>query len=172
MQGIQFGGTPGEDRHLHIRKFLQLANTVKMNGVTSDTIRLILFPFSVTDRVNNWLNNSLPEGSITTWDQLQRQFLTHYFPPSLSSKLLSEIASFTRHENKSMYDAWERFQELLLKCPHHNYQLPQLVQIFYNSLSFANRTMIDATCGGGILNRTPADTWKIMGEIANNNHQW
>jgi len=66
MQGIQFGGTLGEDPHLHIRKFLQLANTVKMNGVTSDTIRLILFPFSMTDRVNNWLNNSLPEGSITT----------------------------------------------------------------------------------------------------------
>jgi len=105
MQNIQFGGTPGEDPHLHIRKFLQLANTVKMNGVTSDTIRLILFPFSVTDRVNNWLNNSLPEGSITTWDQLQRQFLTHYFPPSLSSKLLTEIASFTQHENESMYDA-------------------------------------------------------------------
>ena len=172
MQGIQFGGTPGEDPHMHIRKFLQLANTVKMNGVTSDTIRLILFPFSVTDRVNNWLNNSLPEGSITTWDQLQRQFLTHYFPPSLSSKLLTEIASFTQHEGESMYDAWERFQELLLRCPHHNYQLPQLVQIFYNSLSYANRAMIDAACGGGIMNRIPADTWRIMGEIATNSHQW
>ena len=95
MQSIQFGGIPGEDPHMHIRKFLQLANTIKMNGVSTDTIRLMLFPFSVTDRVMNWFNNSLPEGSITTWDQLQRQFLAHYFPPSLASKYLTEIACFS-----------------------------------------------------------------------------
>ena len=71
MQSIQFGGTPSEDPHTHIRKFLQLANTIKMNGISTDTIRLMLFPFSVTDRVMSWMNNSLPEGSITTWDQLQ-----------------------------------------------------------------------------------------------------
>jgi len=75
MQSIQFGGTPAENPHMHVRKFLQLAETIKMNGVSTDTIRLMLFPFSVTDRVISWFNNSLPEGSITTWDQLQRQFL-------------------------------------------------------------------------------------------------
>jgi len=66
MQSIQFGGTAGEDPYNHVKKFLQLANTIKMNGISTDTIRLMLFPFSVTDRVMNWMNNSLPEGSITT----------------------------------------------------------------------------------------------------------
>jgi len=81
-------GTAGEDPHNHVRKFLQLANTIKMNGISTDTIRLMLFPFSITDQLMNWLNNSLPEGSITIWAQLQRQFLAHYFPPTLASKLL------------------------------------------------------------------------------------
>jgi len=68
MQSMQFGGTAGEDPHNHVRKFLQLENTIKMNSISMDTIRLMLFPFSITDRVMNWMNNSLPEGSITTWD--------------------------------------------------------------------------------------------------------
>jgi len=107
MQSIQFGGTPVENPHMHVRKFLQLADTIKMNGISTDTIRLMLFPFSVKDRVMNWFNNSLPEGSITTWDQPQRQFLAHYFPPSLASNLLIEIACFSQYENESLYDAWD-----------------------------------------------------------------
>jgi len=121
MQSIQFRGTAGENPHNHVRKFLQLANTIKMNGISIDTIWLMLFPFSVIDRVMNWMNNSLPEGSITTWDQLQRQFLAHYFPPALASKLLSEIACFSQYEHETFYDAWDRFQDLLLRCPHHNF---------------------------------------------------
>jgi len=49
MQSIQFGGTAGEDLHNHVRKFLQLAHTIKINGISTDTIRLMLFPFSVID---------------------------------------------------------------------------------------------------------------------------
>ena len=32
--------------------------------------------------------------------------------------------------------------------------------------------MIDAACGGGILYKPPADTWRVMGELASNSHQW
>jgi len=32
--------------------------------------------------------------------------------------------------------------------------------------------MVDVACGGGIVYRLPADTWRIMGELASNNHQW
>jgi len=53
MLSIQFGGTLGKDLHMHVRKFLQLANTIKMNGISTNTIRLILIPFSITDRVIN-----------------------------------------------------------------------------------------------------------------------
>jgi len=68
MQYIQLGGTAGEDPHNLVRKFLPLANTIKMNDISTDTIRLMLFPFSITGWVLNWLNNSLPKRSITTWD--------------------------------------------------------------------------------------------------------
>jgi len=53
MQSNHFRGTTREDPHNHVKKFLQLANTIKMNGISTYTIRLMLFLFSITDRVMN-----------------------------------------------------------------------------------------------------------------------
>ncbi|KAJ1440678.1 Retrotransposon gag domain [Sesbania bispinosa] len=112
LNSLQFGGTPSEDPNSHIRKFLRLTNTIKFNGASTNAIRLKLFPFSVTEKDNDWLN-SLPRGSITTWDQLAHQILTQYFSPALSSKMMEHIATFTQYEQESFYEAWERFQDLL-----------------------------------------------------------
>ena len=46
--------------------FLEICDTVKMNGVTEDTIRLRLFPFSLRHKARGWLQ-SLQLGSITSW---------------------------------------------------------------------------------------------------------
>ena len=67
QQSIQFCGLPNEDPNAHIAEFLYLCDTFKHNGVSDDAIRLRLFPFSLRDKAKGWLN-SLPTGSITTWD--------------------------------------------------------------------------------------------------------
>ena len=59
VQSNQFGGYPNESPDEHIAVFLQYCNTVKMNGVSDDIIRLQLFPFSLRDRARAWLT-SLP----------------------------------------------------------------------------------------------------------------
>jgi len=50
-----FGGTPLADRNLHISIFLELPNTLKLNRVSTDAIRLRLFPFSLKDKERAWL---------------------------------------------------------------------------------------------------------------------
>ena len=70
VQNNQFGGLQGEDPYAHILTFLNVCATFKINGVTNDVIRLRLFPFSVRDKAQLWLA-SLPNESITTWDQLK-----------------------------------------------------------------------------------------------------
>src|SRR5262249_28131703 len=70
---VQFGGLPNEDPNAHIASFLEIYDTFKVNGVSNDTIRLRLFPFSLRDRAKGWLN-TLPSGSITTWDGLAEKF--------------------------------------------------------------------------------------------------
>ncbi|KAG7951308.1 hypothetical protein I3843_12G001500 [Carya illinoinensis] len=48
VQQAQFSGSPLDDPNIHL--FLEICDTVKINGVTEDTIRLRLFPFSLRDK--------------------------------------------------------------------------------------------------------------------------
>ncbi|XP_061339753.1 uncharacterized protein LOC133286365 [Gastrolobium bilobum] len=73
VQKEQFAGTSAEDPYLNIENFLLLSDTVKINGVTRDVILLRLFTHSLKDDARRWLQ-SLPQGSITTWDDLQTRF--------------------------------------------------------------------------------------------------
>ena len=59
--------------------FLEIADTVKVNGVTEDVIRMRLFPFLLRDKARGWLQ-SLQPGSIGTWEELAQRFLTKFFP--------------------------------------------------------------------------------------------
>ena len=63
QNSIQFHGLPNEDPNLHIAYFLDICDMFRVNGVLDDAISLRLFPFSLKDRVREWLN-SLPAGSI------------------------------------------------------------------------------------------------------------
>ena len=114
----QFGGHPSENLHLHLRNFLAKCNTIKLNGVNADAIRLRLFPFSLRDRTSDWLLNEEPN-SITTWEALSKAFLSKYFPPGKTAKLRARINSFTQRSDESLYEAWERFKDLQRQCPHH-----------------------------------------------------
>ncbi|GKC70194.1 hypothetical protein Tco_1116077 [Tanacetum coccineum] len=42
-----------------------------------------------------------------------------YYPPSLTAKKMKEINNFQQEPNENLYQAWERFKELLMKCPQH-----------------------------------------------------
>ena len=61
-----FGGKTNEDPNKHLTKFIQIGNTVKLNGMTDEQIRLRLFPFSLKDDARDWYDNMGP-GSIRTW---------------------------------------------------------------------------------------------------------
>ncbi|XP_021729834.1 uncharacterized protein LOC110696807 [Chenopodium quinoa] len=64
-----FVGTPHECSVSHIDSFLEKCDTTKLNGVTDDAIRLRLFPFSLRDRVKEWLRD---EGS-----QMMSPYMKH-----------------------------------------------------------------------------------------------
>ena len=66
VQQAQFSRSPLDDPNIHLAMFLEICNTVKMNGVIEDTIRLRLFLFSLRDKARGWLQ-SLQLGSITSW---------------------------------------------------------------------------------------------------------
>ena len=93
VQQNQFIGHPSKDPNLHMGRFLRMANTVKMNGVRSDVIKLQLFPFSLRDIAATWFE-SLPYGSINTSEELVEAYMERFFPPALTSERRREIIAF------------------------------------------------------------------------------
>ncbi|XP_075483733.1 uncharacterized protein LOC142523886 [Primulina tabacum] len=121
VQQNQFAGTATADPHVHLRTFLEITDTVKINNVSDDIIRLRLFPFFLRDQARGWLQ-SLPLGSITTWQELATKFLSKYFPPAKSAQLKIEISTFRQNDFEQLYEAWERYKELLRRCLNHGFE--------------------------------------------------
>ena len=79
VQQHQFTGHPTEDPNEHLGRFLRMTNTVKLNGVRPEVIKLHLFPFSLRDTAATWYE-SLPYGSVDTWEELVEAYLGRFFP--------------------------------------------------------------------------------------------
>ena len=139
----QFNGLSSEDPHLHLKLFLEVSDAFKIAGASQEALRLTLFLFSLRDRVRAWLN-SLPPDSITTWNDFVDKFLMKYFLPNKNAKWRNEITSFHQLEDESLYDACERFKELLRRCPHHGIRCCIQLETFYNGLNPSTRLMVDA----------------------------
>ena len=81
-----------------------MANTVKLNGVRPDVIKLQLFLFSLRDTTAIWFE-LLPYRSMNTWDELVEAFMGRFFPLALTSERRGEIIVFKQGEDESLYNA-------------------------------------------------------------------
>ena len=86
VQQHQFSGHPSEDPNEHMERFMRMTNTVKLNGVRLEVLKLQLFPFSLRDVAATWFD-SLPVGSVNTWEELVEYYMRKFFP---SAPLLRE----------------------------------------------------------------------------------
>ena len=121
VQQNQYGGLAHEDPNVHLATFLEIADTVKMNGVIEDVIMMRLFPFLLIDKAKGWLQ-SLQLGSIGILEELAQRFLSKFFTPSKTSQLKGEVAQFRQMDFEPLYEAWEQFKDMIRRRPQHGYQ--------------------------------------------------
>ena len=104
VQQHQYTWHPTEDPNKHMGRFLRMENTVKLNGVSPEEIKLQLFPFSLRDVATTWFE-SLPYGSVKNWEEMVEAYMSRLFPPSITSERRGEIIVFKQREDESLYTA-------------------------------------------------------------------
>jgi hypothetical protein len=166
-----FYGLEHENPYSHVKKFRSITATTKFQNFSEESVNLRLFPFSLHDRATEWLDSMVP-GSITSWEELLKQFCNKFFPMSKVNEARKEISSFTQDEDEKFSERWARFKDLLMKCPPHRYEKWRLVQFFYQGLSQPNRSMIKLMNGGAFLNLTGDLAYKALEKIAINSQDW
>ncbi|GKA02467.1 putative reverse transcriptase domain-containing protein [Tanacetum coccineum] len=119
--------------------------------------------------VTRWLRNE-PTGLIKTWKDLKTKFLNKYCPPGRTAKKIEEINNFQQESDETLFQAWERFKELLMKCPQHYLTEMQEVILFYNGLDISTRQIFDSR--GVIPTKTAEDAKKAIQEMAEYSQKW
>nr|GEX62597.1 reverse transcriptase domain-containing protein [Tanacetum cinerariifolium] len=142
QNSCQFHGLPGDDDNKHLDKFLHVTQSIKVNGVTDDALRLYLFPHSLTHHATAWFNR-LPRNSINTFEQMAKKFHGKYFSPSMVTKLRNEITNFCKLPNESLFQAWEHYKLLIYRCLNHNMLPVTQIDTFYNVLTLRHRDTIN-----------------------------
>ncbi|GKF73914.1 hypothetical protein Tco_0220246 [Tanacetum coccineum] len=80
---------------------------------------------------------------------------------------MEEINNFQQVPDETLYQAWECFKELLMKCPQH--YLTEM-QEFYNGLDIPTRQILDSI--GAIPTMTIADAKMAIQEMAEYSQKW
>ncbi|GKC21085.1 reverse transcriptase domain-containing protein [Tanacetum coccineum] len=149
----QFHGFKRDNPHSHIRWFNKITSTLKYKNVPHDAIKLMLFPFSLEGATRICLEKEPPR-SIHTWEDLISKFMNYFFPPSKTTILKNDFTNFQQRFDETFSEAWDRFKDILRKCPHHSFSELHQIDTFYNALTQSDQDSLNAVAGGNLLNHT------------------
>ncbi|GJZ41361.1 reverse transcriptase domain-containing protein [Tanacetum coccineum] len=114
----QFDGRIQSDPHRHVADFLEISNLFQYGENQEEAVVLSTFPFSLFEEAKIWLNE-VDEGTITSWNEMRKAFISRYFSPAKFKRLLNEIYSFHQLDHKTLVDAWLRIKGMLRTCYGH-----------------------------------------------------
>nr|GEX02839.1 reverse transcriptase domain-containing protein [Tanacetum cinerariifolium] len=171
QNSCQFNGLSGDDANKDLDKFLHVTQSIKVNGVTYDALRLYLFPHSFTHHATAWFDR-LPRNSINTFEQMAKMSLGKYFPPSMVTKLRNEITNFCQRPDESLFEAWERYKLSIDRCSNHNMFPVTQIDTFYNGLTLRHRDTINAAAGGTFIKRRLVLSLLLIENMTAHHNDW
>ena len=66
---------------------------------------------------------------------MQTEFFKKFFPIQKTNSLKRQMTTFSQKDTESLPQAWERFKDLLMLCPHHGFERWRMVSHFYDGLT-------------------------------------
>jgi hypothetical protein len=122
-------------------------------------MRARLLPFSLLGKSLQWFH-SRPAEMVQNWNALMRAFMKEYYSPGKTQSLCNTM--------ETVSEAFEHFNEYTRAVPHHKFPKEDLVQKFYQGLTMASRTIIDASAGGSIIKLTPTKAFTLFKKVVDN----
>ncbi|CAL2248125.1 unnamed protein product [Prunus armeniaca] len=161
-----FHGLSSKDPLAHIRDiFNMVSNMALTEEVTEEHLRMKVFPYKLKDKAKMWLN-SLRPGLLTSWTEVQNKFLEKFFSTHKTDALRDKIMQFSQQADESFSEAWERFNNFLIQCPHHGLPTLVLMRIFYKALTVSSKAAVNNYAGGSIKNKTPTECQTLFDTLA------
>ncbi|XP_057810237.1 uncharacterized protein LOC131024715 [Salvia miltiorrhiza] len=137
------------------------AEEKRPTGITEEHFRLAAFPFTMTAEANSWFA-SLPPNSITTWAEMKKLFLEHFFPPTKTNALKKEISGVKQEYDESLSIYWTRFRRLVDSCPNHKFSDGDLLQYFYQGMTVDTKNLVNSSSGRGFSQNTVSEAKKLI----------
>ncbi|RDX96804.1 hypothetical protein CR513_20488, partial [Mucuna pruriens] len=97
---------------------------------------------------------------------MKHMFLEKFFSTSRIATIRKEICGIRQHSGETLHEYWERFNKLCATCPHHQISKQLLIQYFYEGLMMIDQSMIDATSGGALMDKTSAAIRHLVSNMA------
>ncbi|GJX65014.1 hypothetical protein Tco_0299357 [Tanacetum coccineum] len=98
-----------------------------------------------------------------TFSGLDHEYANENIKKVLEIIDLFHIPNITIDQDENLCQAWEKFKELLMKCPQHYLTKMQEVVLFYNGLDVSTRQILDSR--GAIPSKTVADAEVAIQEM-------
>jgi hypothetical protein len=130
-------------------------------------MRSRLFPFSLLGKALQWFYSQSAE-IVQNWDALTRAFMKEYYSPGKTQSLRNKIATFAQYPTETISKAFKRFNEYTRAVPHHKFPKEDLIQKFYQGLTMASRTVIDASAGGSIIELMLTQAFTLFKKVTDN----
>lgn len=121
----------------------------------------MFFPFSLRDRAKTCLQ-SLLANSIMTWNELMKVFLARYFPPSKTIILRNQVTCFKKDDGEFFFDVWERYKNMMNRCPHHGLEQWLIIHALYDGLLYNTRMAIDVAARWALMGKPFAKAYNLI----------
>ena len=105
VQEQSFVGLETESPYSHLCEFEQLCSCLVIAGMPGETLRWLLFPFSLTGEAKSWYHRAagVVEGS---WETLKIKFCLHFFPLYRIVDLRCEVLNFRQQNHETLASTW------------------------------------------------------------------
>jgi len=159
-----FSGLETEDPDLHLQVFEELCSCLIIPGMSQETLRWKLFPFSLVGKAKQWYTHNM-RGTIHDWEELRDDFCLSFSSASHTTSLRSEILAFEQVEKETVGAAWARFSRLLASSPDWSIPDDVALHIFYTGLDMDSADDLDIAAEGSFTHRSPIEGREILDRI-------